>query len=337
MDKTRKLKIETDENSNINNIKKENIHLNINHFLNENNNIDSNIDSSSPNLIFESPLNTPTPRSLKKKPKSYIKKIRSSPSFQSIPLTKSISNLSVNSLNKFNLQNENEEETLKYNSFSQFLTQSNNDDDDDNQNIGYLIEDDLDNKNELKESQEEDDFFDQIEKNQYSEPKQFLIKKVKKHNQKKNNEESEIDEKESIFTTSTNKSSKNQLFHENPPYELVKEIMKIFLGDNLNNPCYQFTRKMIEEKRIIEKIETYIPELKKYYLKCKQGKYLENLDSKKIITIFRQLIRIYGYQVHSTEKYQNGSKFLLYKIDKIEKMKEQNKNHKKSNFTVDFD
>ncbi len=280
---------------------------------------------------------SPSSKNLKKKPKSYIKKIRSSPSFQSIPLTKSLSNLSYNSLNKFNQQNDIDNlinnDLNKYNSdnnsynVNHFNFHLENYED---ENIGYNFEQVI-IKKENKED-EEIDFFDDLDKNQYSEPKVFLTKKIKKKNIEKNKEE---DEKSNI-TTSTTKSSKNQLFHENPPIELVKDIMKIFLGENLNNPCYQFTRKMLEEKKILEKIENYIPELRKYYLKCKQNKYLDNLDSKKIITIFRQLVRIYGYQVHSTEKYQNGSKFLLYKIDKIEKIIEQ-KNNKKTNFTVDFD
>ncbi len=282
------------------------------------NNLDKNIDLelNSPSIL--------SPRSLKKKPKSYIKKIRSSPSFQTIPLTKTLSNLSVSSLNKFNLENEFLE--------THYNEQNNID------NIGYSFEDNID----LNNNEDENDFFEELNKTQYSEPKQFLTRKVKKekNNKKKDEELKDINEKiekESILTTSTNKSSKNQLFHENPPLELVKDIMKIFLGDNLNNSCYQFTRKMLEEKKIIEKLETFIPELRKYYLKCKQNKYLENLDSKKVITIFRQLIRIYGYQLHSTEKYQNGSKFLLYKIDKTEKIIEQKKNNKKTNFTIDFD
>ncbi len=289
-----------------------------------NDNYDDTIIKNEEDLMSPNTLSPFSPsRNIKKKPKSYIKKIRSSPSFQSIPLTKSLSNLSVNSLNKFNEQYDNLNLNLNIDS-----DDIKNFEDD---NLGYNIEDENYENNKIKED-EEIDFFEELDKNQYSEPKIFLTKKIKK-----NIEKIKEDDEKSNFTTSTSKSSKNQLFHENPPIELVKEIMKIFLGDNLDNPCYQFTRKMLEEKNIIQKVENYIPELRKYYLKCKQNKYLDNLDSKKIITIFRQLVRIYGYQIHSTEKYQNGSKFLLYKIDKIEKNIEQKKNIKKSIFTVDFD
>ncbi len=285
---------------------------------------------------------TPNSKTFKKKPKSYIKKIKSSPNFQSVPLTKSISNLSVSSLNKFNnLNNLIEESNNNLDSFEI------------NDNLGFDLEDNnnftslLTNFNEHNEKSdnnfpdgkiEEKDFFDEIEKNSFSQPKVFLIKK---HNKKKdivkvidnnNNEE----DNESIIASSINssKSGKNQLFQIVPPLELVNEIMKIFLGENISNPNYQFTRKMMEERKIVDKINNYIPELRKYYLKCKQNKYLDNLDCKKCITIFRQLIRIYGYQIHSTEKYQNGSKFLLYKI---QNNVNQKNNQKKNNFTIDFD
>jgi hypothetical protein len=286
--------------------------------------IKNDYEDNSENLLLspnsQSPF-SPSSKNLKKKPKNYIKKIRSSPSFQSIPLTKSLSNLSFNSLNKFNQQNDID------NFINKDINNLENNENYQDDNIGYCFEQVI-GKNNIKED-EEIDFFDDLDKNQYSEPKLFLTKKIKK----KNNEKIKEEDEKSNITTSTTKSSKNQLFHENPPIELVKNIMKIFLGENLDNPCYQFTRKMLEEKNILEKIENYIPELRKYYLKCKQNKYLDNLDSKKIITIFRQLVRIYGYQVHSTEKYQNGSKFLLYKIDKINEQKKNNK----TNFTVDFD
>lgn len=274
-------------------------------------------------------------RTVKKKPKSYIKKIKSGSNFQTISLTKSISNLSISSLNKFNSLN------------AYISTESGSKDTD----VGF----DLD-KDEPKEA----DFFDEIEKNTYLHRRMFMVRypsyKPKKDIvtfiKKKTNDDVDIDEStqhledneedgdkdgddESIIAASvnSNRSGKNQLFQVIPPKDLVMEIMKVFLGENISNPNYQFTRKMIEERKIVDKINNYVPELRKYYLNCKQSKYLDKLDCKKCITIFRQLIRIYDYQIHSAEKYQNGAKFLLYKIEKSS----NHKKIKKNNFTIDFD
>lgn len=61
--------------------------------------------------------------------------------------------------------------------------------------------------------------------------------------------------------------------------------------------------------------------------------YLENLNEKKIITLFRQLLRPYDYIINAVEKYNNGEKFLLYNISK----KKSNQLLKKINSTINFD
>ena len=128
-------------------------------------------------------------------------------------------------------------------------------------------------------------------------------------------------------------TKKNQLFSkDNPPFDLVKNILYELLNKEINeNIYYEFSLKNLINKKIIEKINFYIPELKKYYLKCKHEKYLENLNEKKIITIFRQILRPYNYIITAIEKYDNGNKFLLYIIQK-------NKNsEKKINSILNFD
>ena len=85
------------------------------------------------------------------------------------------------------------------------------------------------------------------------------------------------------------------------------------LNDNI---YFEFSRKNLLNKKVIEKINDFIPELKKYYLKCKHKKYLEDLNEKKIITIFRQILRPYNYTITAYEKYNNGEKYLLYVIKK---------------------
>jgi len=109
----------------------------------------------------------------------------------------------------------------------------------------------------------------------------------------------------------------DQLFREHPPFELVNSILYLLINKDLDKiNTYNFSRKIILNKNIIESIQEYIPELKKYYLKCKHSKYLENLNDKKIITLFRQIIRPYDYSIRAIEKYSDGHKYLLYIIEK---------------------
>ncbi len=211
-------------------------------------------------------------------------------------LRSSSSNLSQQNLEEFNAMCEEEEE-----------------------NVGYNME-------------EEGDLFEEIsslskhlqnyENQDIQKQKQNMEEKRKKKERKK-----ELDE------TSSTSSKKNQLFQEYPSEDFIKKMIHLFIGkENTINTHYQFSRKMLEDKGVVVELHHMIPELKKYYLKCKHQKYLENIDSKKAITIFRQMIRLCGYTVKSVEKYQNGSKFLLYHMEKLNDVKSP----RKINFEVDF-
>jgi hypothetical protein len=137
----------------------------------------------------------------------------------------------------------------------------------------------------------------------------------------------------SLNSPKGNNFKKDQLFTIGPPLELVENILKLITMKDINDVLYyEFSKKNIIDKNIIDKIQFYIPELKKYYLKCKHKKYLENLTDKKIITIFRQLLRVYDFNLRSIEKYNNGKKYLLYIIDK-----KKNLSFKKVNSIINFD
>ena len=53
-------------------------------------------------------------------------------------------------------------------------------------------------------------------------------------------------------------------------------------------------------------------ELSVYYLPCKARKYLNGLTEKTIITLLRQLVKLYGYTLNSCEKYNRGVKHIIY-------------------------
>jgi len=128
----------------------------------------------------------------------------------------------------------------------------------------------------------------------------------------------------------------DQLFRIQPPYELVNDILLLLTNKDLNMvKTYKFSRKIIINKNILENIKIYIPELKKYYLKCKHYKYLENLDDKKIITLFRQIVRPYEFSIKAIEKYSDGHKYLLYILEK--NIPFNNTSLKKINSTLSFD
>lgn len=127
---------------------------------------------------------------------------------------------------------------------------------------------------------------------------------------------------------------KNQLFtKEMIPFDVVSKILNIIINRELNDSLYfEFSIKNMINKNIIEKMNIFIPELKKYYLKCKHKKYLENLNEKKVITIFRQILRPFDFTINAVEKYNNGEKYLLYILEK-----KRNLGLKKIDSVINFD
>ena len=75
-----------------------------------------------------------------------------------------------------------------------------------------------------------------------------------------------------------------------------------------------FSRKDLEAIRCVDMMMELKDELAQYYLPCKARTYLNDLNSKNIITILRQLCRLYNYSVQSREKYIKGYKFIIYQI-----------------------
>jgi len=109
--------------------------------------------------------------------------------------------------------------------------------------------------------------------------------------------------------------NKNQLFKKLPPIDLFERLVKIYGLTDIND-CRKFTKDHLIKNRTLEKIEGLREELEEYYLPCKTTKYLSDLDEKKLITILRQIAKVFDYHVTSNEKYLNSKKVLQYSLEK---------------------
>ena len=109
--------------------------------------------------------------------------------------------------------------------------------------------------------------------------------------------------------------NKNQLFKKLPPIDLFERLVKIYGLTDIND-CRKFTKDHLSKNKTLEKIEGFREELEEYYLPCKTAKYLTDLDEKKLITILRQIAKIFDYHVISNEKYLNSKKVLQYSLEK---------------------
>ena len=109
--------------------------------------------------------------------------------------------------------------------------------------------------------------------------------------------------------------NKNQLFKKMPPIDLFERLVKIYGLTDIND-CRKFTKDHLTKNKTLEKIEGFREELEEYYLPCKTTKYLLDLDEKKLITILRQIAKVFDYHVTSNEKYINSRKVLQYSLEK---------------------
>lgn len=133
-------------------------------------------------------------------------------------------------------------------------------------------------------------------------------------------------------------TKKSQLFRKIPTKEFVQNYLKLFVPKGFDNEYFQFTRDDITKKNVIKtmKNEYFTKNFIEFYLPCKYKKYLQNVDEKKCITILRQLLKIHGYNIVSSEKYSRGNKFLIYNLKNINKKKNE-KEKKKYDLVLNFD
>jgi hypothetical protein len=129
-----------------------------------------------------------------------------------------------------------------------------------------------------------------------------------------------------------------QLFVSKPPIDLLNNIIKSFGLKNLND-TKEFSYIDMNKLNTIQFFNNLENELNKYYLPCKQKIYfndIKKLTNKQAITIFRQLLKIYDYDLYSKEKFIKGIKYSVYKIiSKNEKI--FNLTKKKKEIIISFD
>ena len=135
---------------------------------------------------------------------------------------------------------------------------------------------------------------------------------------------------------------KNQLFKKIPTKEILNKVLLCFDIDDLQNGKVSFCRKDIVRLDSVSKLINITDLLKEYYLPCKARTYLNDLNEKNIVTILRQILKHFNYNIISKEKYLRGEKFILYNIIANTDVQEdeQNVKHlqiKKKSIIINFD
>ena len=106
---------------------------------------------------------------------------------------------------------------------------------------------------------------------------------------------------------------KNQLFITIPDINFLKNLSLLYGIKNVYNNTF-FTKEDLIKNNTIYKILNLIDELKKYYYPNKHKIYLENINEKKCITIFRQFLKVNNFNLITKEKSRNSKKYYEYHI-----------------------
>ena len=129
---------------------------------------------------------------------------------------------------------------------------------------------------------------------------------------------------------------KDQLFKNKPDMNLVTDTIKLFGLSDFNDSTL-FTKQNMIDLNTVQKINEIIPRLQDFYLPCKSKKYLTRLDDKKCITILRQLLKQYNYNLLTKEKCIKGEKFNYYQIIQYSNKKINTKQQEERKIVLSFD
>ena len=111
-----------------------------------------------------------------------------------------------------------------------------------------------------------------------------------------------------------------QLFKKDPTINILNKVLGT-IGLLEFKEEYNFRKKDLITYGSVEKMKLINIELSEFYYPCKAKLYLDDIDESKCVTIIRQFLRFFEYNLVSREKYNNGEKFIVYSLVSPHNMK----------------
>lgn len=105
----------------------------------------------------------------------------------------------------------------------------------------------------------------------------------------------------------------NQLFVKKVDPDVALKLLNCFGLKDIDDRK-SFTKHDLVTNQVVEKVQQLVPELSRYYLPCKARIYLDNLSERRILTILRQVTRLYDHFLFSKEKNINARKVIVYQL-----------------------
>ena len=112
----------------------------------------------------------------------------------------------------------------------------------------------------------------------------------------------------------------DQKFQKKPTTEVTLRLLEAF-GIKGFNKNKTFSKLDMEKIDTVGTIESFVDELRPFYIPCKRELFLDNLNDKKAITILRHFLKHSGHYLSYHETYIKRKKYMLYNLITLEKHK----------------
>ena len=100
-----------------------------------------------------------------------------------------------------------------------------------------------------------------------------------------------------------------RLFRKIPSEEFVVEIL-----ENLKLNGLQEKRWFTKDELFIDTVDEWLPLLEPYYIPCKAKRFLQNINSSRVITILRHILHPIGYDLRTQERMYKLQKTTMYQL-----------------------
>ena len=105
----------------------------------------------------------------------------------------------------------------------------------------------------------------------------------------------------------------NQLFRKKVDIDTLMMVMRCFGLTGLTDKR-SFCRSDLMDIHTVTNLHDMVSTLEEFYMPCKSKVYLENLTEKRAITVLKQMLRIHGYFLASSERNSNNRKVIYYRL-----------------------
>ena len=104
-----------------------------------------------------------------------------------------------------------------------------------------------------------------------------------------------------------------QLFKSVPPTSFLQELLSCYGVRGLDD-ANEFSKLTLKDRNTVSRLMELLPEMVMYYIPCKAKKYLTDMDDDRAITILRQFLRLYEYELAKKERVVQKKKIIYYSL-----------------------